>query len=319
MDGGADGSSYTEYLLPGLPAPLDAIFNATGSAPGALFCADQVLMADGRVLTPGGTHWYPEPSAPGTGLGVAELEGLHDTRIYDPATNIWSQSGRMNFGRWYPSLVTLPDGKVFVASGVTKLLKPLYPNHPLDSGTNVRQTETYDPHTGVWSDNGTGAARSLPLYPRLHLLPDGKIYYDGGGQTFNPMGEAYDELTWNLTAVYDPAARTWKSLTIPVQVTVNTPSHVPAITAGFRGSSFSLMLPLNPPYTRGVVPVRRRRPRYDAGRVLRDRGIDDQHDRHRGGRHIHLRGDRAPQQRPVVLDRGGAAHRPGDGVLRRQP
>ncbi|HZN14756.1 MAG TPA: galactose oxidase-like domain-containing protein [Acidimicrobiales bacterium] len=248
-DGGGNGSAYTEYLLPGMPAPLDAVFNSPGSALGALFCADQVLLADGRVLTPGGTHWYAEPSVPGTGLGVAELEGLRETRIYNPATNTWSQSGRMNYGRWYPSLVTMPDGKVFVASGVTKLLKPLYPGHPMDSGTNVRQTETYDPVSGTWSDNGAGAARSLPLYPRLHLLPDGNVYYDGGGQTFNPMGEAYDEPTWNLTALYNPSSRAWRSLTVPIQVWVDTPSHVPAITAGFRGSSFSVMLPLAPPYS----------------------------------------------------------------------
>jgi hypothetical protein len=249
VDGGGNGSAYTEYLVPNAPAPLDDVLNSPGSALGALFCSDQVFLADGRVLTPGGTHWYAEPSLPGTGLGIAELEGLRETRIYDPATNTWTQSGRLNYGRWYPSLVTLPDGKVFTASGVTKLLKPLYTNHPADSGTNVRQTETYDPATGKWTDNGASAARSLPLYPRLHLLPDGKIYYDAGGQVFNPMGEAYDEITWNLAALYDPAARSWQSLGLPIQVRTDTESGVPAITAGFRGSAFSVMLPLAPPYT----------------------------------------------------------------------
>ena len=42
------------------------------------------------------------------------------------ATGNWSQTGSMHFGRWYPSLVTLGNGNVFVASGVTKLLKPVY-------------------------------------------------------------------------------------------------------------------------------------------------------------------------------------------------
>lgn len=30
----------------------------------------------------------------------------------------------MHYGRWYPSLVTLPDGKIIVASGVSKLVNP---------------------------------------------------------------------------------------------------------------------------------------------------------------------------------------------------
>ena len=54
----------------------------------------------------------------------------------------------MHHGRWYPTAITLANGDMFVASGVTKLLKPVYPSHPTDSGTNVTETETYDPHRG---------------------------------------------------------------------------------------------------------------------------------------------------------------------------
>jgi hypothetical protein len=250
VDGGANGLEGSEYIINNAPAPLEEILNDPGGAAGALFCSDQVLLPDGRVLTPGGTHYYSEPHIPETQFGVAELEGLKNTRIYNPSTNTWTETGQMHWGRWYPSLVTLANGEVFVASGVTKLVKPVYPEHPLDSGTNVRQTETYNAASGTWSANGESASRSLPLYPRLHLLPDGKVYYDAAGQAFNPFGEAYDEATWALAAAYDPATRTWKSLGIPLGISAEVPELNVSPTLGFRGSSFSIMLPLKPPYTK---------------------------------------------------------------------
>lgn len=204
---------------------------------GDLFCSDQVLLADGRVLDAGGTSYYLEPGVSGVPVGATELEGLHNTRIYDPETNTWSASGRMQYGRWYPSLVTLADNKVFVASGVTKLIKPVYDKRPADSGTNVLQTETYDPATGKWSYNGDGAKKSLPLFPRLHLLPDGHVYYDAGGQTFNPSGQSYDEALWNMTSSYDPKTKTWTDLGLPV---------FDGPVLGFRGSAFRQMLTLKP-------------------------------------------------------------------------
>ena len=250
VDAGADDRAGAQYLMPGAPPPLDQVFNDPGNAPGALFCSDQVLLSNGEVLVPGGTLYYAEPHVPGTQFGVAELQGLRSTRIFNPANNTWSATGNMQFGRWYPSLVTLPDGKVFVSSGVTKLLKPVYSQHPLASGTNVEQTETYDPRTGRWTYNGKNADRSMPLFPRLHLLPDGKVYYDAAGQTFNPVGQSYDEAVWNLSAAYDPRSHSWQALGAPAGVsTGGRPTSTSAI-AGFRGSSFSLMLPLKPPYTR---------------------------------------------------------------------
>jgi hypothetical protein len=249
-DGGADGSGDSEYLVPNAPDQLKSLLNDQGKGSGALFCADQVLLSNGEVLVPGGTDYYSEPHVPGTGLGVAELQGLRNTRVFDPRTSRWYASGPMHWGRWYPGLVTLPDGKVFVASGVTKLLKPVYTQRPLMSGTNVEQTETFDPASGRWSDNGDSATRSLPLYPRLHVLPDGHVYYDAGGQTFNPFGQSYDEALWNQAASYDPRTRRWQDLGIPLGASVDPsrPTDI-AITAGFRGSAFSVMLPLIPPYT----------------------------------------------------------------------
>jgi hypothetical protein len=238
-DPASNPNGYNAEYLPGTHN------NDSTKNDGDLFCSDQVFLADGRVLDVGGTDYYLEPGVAGSPYGVSELEGLKNSRIYDPAGNTWSASGAMRFGRWYPSLVTLPDNHVFVASGVTKLIKPVYPDRPADSGTNVTQTETYDPKTGRWSYNGDSAKKSLPLFPRLHLLPDGHVYYDAAGQTFNPDGQSYDEALWNMTSSYDPRAKTWHDLGLP---------KFGPVLQGFRGSGFSQMLTLKPDQ-KGNYPV----------------------------------------------------------------
>ncbi len=179
------------------------------NADGALFGSDQVFLADGRVLVASGTDYYSE-------FGAIELEGLRATRIYDPETNSWEDTGDLANGRWYPTLVTLPDGRVLAFSGVQKLIKPLYVGEDIaKSGRNETTIESYDPATGEWSVLPTSADRSLPLYPRLHLLPNGDVFFNTNGQTFNPFGQAYDEALWNLATVFDPDSNTWTDLGVP--------------------------------------------------------------------------------------------------------
>ncbi|HMC70788.1 MAG TPA: galactose oxidase early set domain-containing protein [Mycobacteriales bacterium] len=228
-----------------------------------LFCSPLVQLADGTVLSAGGTKYYLEPGAtdPTTGksYGLSELQGLKATRIFDPAANTWKNlpgSSDMHYGRWYPTLVTLASGQVFVASGVTKLIKPAYTDgrSQFDSGRNVVETETFNPATRTWTVNHSsapgsdptladGSQQSLPLFARLHLLPDGKVYYDAAGQTFNPDGQAYDEANWVHAKVYDPATQTWSDLP------ADTPTGLPLVDGqplGFLGSGFDVMLPLEP-------------------------------------------------------------------------
>jgi len=233
VSGGAnpDGEPNTQPLVPG-----------TGTTEpgndGALFCADFNFLADGRVLAAGGTQYLNDPGVEGQKYGAIELAGITATRIYDPATNSWSQTARMNQGRWYPTLVTMGDGRMFAASGLEKLIKPV--NNSGSSGGNVRESEIFDPKANKWTQNPESANRSLPLFPRMHLLPNGKVYYNVGGQSFNPFGQDYAEAQWNIAAVYEPGKQQWKELGVPGATTGATSFP------GFRGSTSSTMLPLKP-------------------------------------------------------------------------
>lgn len=195
--------------------PLEGVFDTadnTDKNDGALFCSDVLGLANGNILAVGGTDYYSEPGIDGLPLGVVELEGIKNSRIFDGETNSWSQSGDMTYGRWYPSMVTMGNGNVLVASGVTKLIKPVYPEDPLNSGRNVVQTETYNPCAGEWTVNPSTADRSFPLYPRMHLLPNGHVFYNAGGQAFNPFGQSYDQALWNITASFNPNTQRWTDI-----------------------------------------------------------------------------------------------------------
>ncbi|GAC1611842.1 MAG: hypothetical protein NVS3B26_28740 [Mycobacteriales bacterium] len=242
VDAGAHQTSHPDDLPLG---PFSAKHYSYNN--GSMFCSDQVLLGDGSVIDVGGTDYYQEPYLPVVDKGVVELEGVRNTRIYDPSSKSWTAGPVMNHGRWYPALVTLGNGNLFVASGVQKLLKPAYPTHPAESGTNVKQSETLDLGSKKWVENGPSADKSLPLFPRLHLLPDGHVYYDAAGQDFNPAGQSYDEALWTTASSYNPVSKTWTDLgvpgTDPAYLAAN-PQAAPF--AGFRGSTFSAALTMRP-------------------------------------------------------------------------
>ncbi|MGI9018576.1 MAG: cell wall-binding repeat-containing protein [Euzebya sp.] len=213
------------------------------NAEGAMFGADHVFLADGEVLVAGGTDYYQEfgqvnnafPDFP-LAVSAVELEGISQSRIFDPGNNTFRPSGDMNFGRWYPTATTLGDGRVLMTSGVQKLIKPIYPDQPPeDSGRNVVQQEIYDPETGQWELLPESADRSLPLYPRMHLLPNGHVLYNTSGQTWNPAGEAYDQALWNMAATFNPTDNTWTDQGVPL---------IGSQSMGYLGSNPSVMLPL---------------------------------------------------------------------------
>ena len=116
-------------------------------------------------------------------------------------------------GKWYPTLATLPDGRVLALSG-----------HPEidDSRHNNNSLELYDPATGVWSIVGPSDYANIDLvdarryeYPRLHVLPDGTVISmspmsNGRLERWHPYADAND---WD--DVIDP----------PPEASTTTASH----------------------------------------------------------------------------------------------
>ncbi len=232
FDGGANPNGNPgEPLIPG--GQTTETYND-----GALFGSHQSFLPDGRILVQGGTDYSLDPGVDGIPFGAVELTGLKATRIYDPKTNAFTQTGDTGSRRWYPTLLEQGDGTYLDFSGVGKLIKPVYPEHPQDSGTNVKAVERYDPATGKWSVLPASADYDLPLYPRMHLLPNGHAFFNGSGQSFNPFGQSTGEANWEYLATLDPKSNKWKQLGV---ANTSTP-----LAPGFRGSTSSTLLPLTP-------------------------------------------------------------------------
>lgn len=138
-----------------------------------MFCDGMVILPDGKPIIMGGTLRY-DP-----------FFGYQKAATFDPATETFTNLPDMgaNQGRWYPSGVVLGNGNVLVYSGL--------------NNTNGNMNTSVQVWNGsAWTAAGT-ASFGVPLYPRQHLLPNGKIFesganqnsqmYDTGTKTFTPV------------------------------------------------------------------------------------------------------------------------------------
>ncbi len=129
------------------------LFSSDGH-PYDFFCGGDALLPDGRLLSVGGTNAY-RPA----------FHGRLEAAVFDPHMQQWSFVASMTHDRWYPALITLGDGRMLAASGLTgKQSLEIY-----STGTN-----TWEQHQFVQGFAG------LPLYAHLFLLADGRILFDGG-------------------------------------------------------------------------------------------------------------------------------------------
>ena len=157
--------NFTAHDMRGVVWDYQAGTFHTPLTPFDVFCAGQTILPDGKVLVAGGTEQY-DP-----------FIGLRSSWLFDPIIEEWIRVGDMRHGRWYPSLVTLGDGRAIAVSGIAE------------------PSEIYSPMTG-WSLLPRGT--DLPLYPHLLLLADGRVFFTGGqigqavidARTIDPLSAA---------------------------------------------------------------------------------------------------------------------------------
>jgi hypothetical protein len=158
-----------------------------------MFCNGMVVLHDGRVFINGGNLQY-DP-----------FFGEPRNAVYDPATGLFTDVENMAHGRWYPTTTTLGDGSVMTFSGLRET-----------GGTNT-SVEIYTVGSG-WSAEFP-AGWTPPLYPRMHLSTDGRVFYAGSTRS---------------SRFFNPSTKTWSAIVATTNYT------------GSRSYGTSVLLPLTP-------------------------------------------------------------------------
>jgi hypothetical protein len=165
-----------------------------------MFCNGMVVLPDGRAFVNGGTLQY-DP-----------FHGELRSAVYDLTTGTFTDVQSMAHGRWYPTATNLADGTLMTFSGLD------------ENGSTNSTVEIYSVSTG-WSVP-IGSPFTPPLYPRMHLLPSGQIFYSGSTAQ---------------SRLFDPVAKTWSGV-------IATTNY-----GGTRTYGTSVLLPLTP--TNNYKPV----------------------------------------------------------------
>ncbi len=183
-----------------------------------LFCTGHCFLPDGRLLVAGGNSGYPiSPWLP-------LFTGIRDAFVFDPVRETWLRTAYMSDGRWYPTCVPLPDGRVAAFSGLManpwKLLIP--PFSLLNKRVEVWSPSGSEPLAGAdtmlgrWDD--LRADRRIEYYPRVHIILTGEILRVGPERH---------------TLSFDPASRVWR--------------RAARLRSNSRFQGTSVLLPLLPP------------------------------------------------------------------------
>jgi hypothetical protein len=122
------------------------------------FCGGDAFLADGRLLSAGGT------------LDYGPFKGRKDAAVFDPQTEQWSFVASMAHGRWYPTLLTLGDGVILAATGLSEI-----------GDAHNEALELYSSTDDAWETvHFAPGFPGLPLYAHLFLLEDGRVFFSGG-------------------------------------------------------------------------------------------------------------------------------------------
>jgi hypothetical protein len=130
-----------------------------------LFCSGHAFMPDGRLLISGG-HKQDD-------------KGIDVTNIFDPTSGSFVPGlPKMAFGRWYPTVTELPDGRMLTMAGRDS------------AGQVVTTPEIWE--SDHWVPLPGAGTLSIPYYPRNFIDPKNGLVFMAGeriqSRWFDPDG-----------------------------------------------------------------------------------------------------------------------------------
>jgi hypothetical protein len=149
------------YLLDPVTLNLQNVGPPAGWDPA---CSGLSFLGDGRLLVTGGQ------------VGTNPVTGPMLTYIFNPFNEQWTRIEDMRKGRWYPSNITLGDGRIVTFTGLD-------------------ETGDFNPLIELWDPRGTNnwqllGQKVMDYYPNLHLLSNGKVFRTSPNLTRN--ADTYD-------------------------------------------------------------------------------------------------------------------------------
>ncbi len=150
--------------------PVTGEFSRPTESPRIQGCHAVTVLPDGRVLYVGGAD--QDVYGPGT----------TQVKSYDPETDFWAFEPELVDPRWYPTMVTLADGRLLAIGGGTE-------NNPERSNTS----EVRDPVSGAWTPAGD-IALGNEVSPIVLLYSGEVLMTHRPPQLFAP-----DDLAWRST------------------------------------------------------------------------------------------------------------------------
>ena len=178
-----------------------------------LFCCGLNQLPNGNILMTGGTV----PGGYDTDVNNCNgrWHGANYVYEFNVASGSLVEQTSMSHGRWYPTQVTLPDGRTVIVSGADEFGSYNFLTEVYDPNTRTT-TIQYDPNSGntycAGSDAGPncpgantqcyggpnqGTAPYLSLYPRMYLMPSGLVFQ---------CGQIPNSFLWN------PSTGVWTSV-----------------------------------------------------------------------------------------------------------
>lgn len=142
-----------------------------------IFCAGHNTLADGQVFIAGGHDHMTGKK--GDAVGVAE------TDVYDPISRTWTPTALLGEKRWYPTNVGLPNGRTLVFGGQAR------------AGAASNTVDEYDANTNTMRQLPATATKPVGMYPRIHLMANGKVLKTGPQR---------------MSAYFDPATNSWSNV-----------------------------------------------------------------------------------------------------------